>query len=311
MIVIVCIRDIEMDISKLESLPTELWLHILSYLSSFDLFKAFFRINNKRIQQIIDSQSFLLNTKLISYSEMNQIFLMHSYLLQLCTIILSNSCSSSAFYKYWTKNLPPMSIIPKLEQLIVLNAGYYIYGLVDSLLIPLSLGNSLQYLHLIFQCSDRTYMMFLNFVIQAKISFHTMIFEIEKDWYCDTEVVYSNLSELNNLHWSRTVQLTLTIQFSFEMIFILQNSAIPFLEHLYITIEQEQLRRKSYLDAPQLQIQFCESDIRQMTDGTRLQTIVLRHLALYNVIILIRSFNMPLLKKLTLVDIFDESKLFK
>ncbi|CAF3263801.1 unnamed protein product, partial [Rotaria sp. Silwood2] len=90
------------------------------------------------------------------------------------------------------------------------------------------------------------------------------------------------------------------------MIFILQNSAIPFLEHLYITIEQEQLRRKSYLDAPQLQIQFCESDIRQMTDGTRLQTIVLRHLALYNVIILIRSFNMPLLKKLTLVDIFDE-----
>ncbi|CAF3565585.1 unnamed protein product, partial [Rotaria sp. Silwood2] len=91
------------------------------------------------------------------------------------------------------------------------------------------------------------------------------------------------------------------------MIFILQNSAIPFLEHLYITIEQEQLRRKSYLDAPQLQIQFCESDIRQMTDGTRLQTIVLRHLTLDNVIILIRSFNMPLWKKLTLVDIFDET----
>ncbi|CAF4318528.1 unnamed protein product, partial [Rotaria sordida] len=107
------------------------------------------------------------------------------------------------------------------------------------------------------------------------------------------------------------VQLTLTIQFPFEMIFILQNSAIPFLEHLYITIEQEQLRRESYLDASQPQIQFCESDIRQMTDGTRLQTLVLRHLALYNVIILIRSFNMPLLKKLTLVDIFDESKLFK
>ncbi|CAF1355490.1 unnamed protein product [Rotaria sordida] len=135
-----------------------------------------------------------------------------------------------------------------------------------------------------------------------------MIFEIEKDCYCDTEVVYSNLSELKNLHWSRTVQLTLTIQFPFEMIFILQNSAIPFLEHLYITIEQEQLRRESYLDASQPQIQFCESDIRQMTDGTRLQTLVLRHLALYNVIILIRSFNMPLLKKLTLVDIFDESK---
>ncbi|CAF3855020.1 unnamed protein product [Rotaria sordida] len=134
-----------------------------------------------------------------------------------------------------------------------------------------------------------------------------MIFEIEKDWYCDREVVYSSLSELKNLHWSSTVQLTLTIQFPFEMIFILETNAIPFLEHLYITVEQEQLRINPYLDAPPPQIQFCESDIRQMTDGTRLQTLVLRHLALYNVIILIRSFNMPLLNKLTLVDIFDET----
>ena len=114
---------------------------------------------------------------------------------------------------------------------------------------------------------------------------------------------------MKNLHWPRTVQLILTVQFPFEIIFILQNNAVPILEHLYITIEQEQLRRKPYLDASQPQIQFCENDIRQMTDATRLQTLILRHLSLYNVTILIRSLNMPLLKKLILVDIFDESKL--
>ena len=46
-----------------------------------------------------------------------------------------------------------------------------------------------------------------------------------------------------------------------------------------------------------------------MTDASRLQTLILRHLSLDKVTILIRSINMPLLKKLILVEIFDESKL--
>jgi hypothetical protein len=60
---------------------------------------------------------------------------------------------------------------------------------------------------------------------------------------------------------------------------------------------------------PQQHIQFCANDIRQMTDTTRLRTLVLCHLALSNVIMLLRCLNMPVLEKLTLVDIFDESKL--
>jgi hypothetical protein len=57
------------------------------------------------------------------------------------------------------------------------------------------------------------------------------------------------------------------------------------------------------------QFEFCENHIRQMTDASRLQTLILRHLSLDKVTILIRSLNMPLLKKLILVEIFDESKL--
>ena len=95
------------------------------------------------------------------------------------------------------------------------------------------------------------------------------------------------------------------------MIFILQKNALPLLQHLDITIEQEQLPLKPYLDATQPQISFCENDIRQMIDATRLRSVVLRHLSLDNVTMFIRSVTMPLLKKIILVDIFDQSKLFK
>lgn len=114
---------------------------------------------------------------------------------------------------------------------------------------------------------------------------------------------------MKTLFWSRTVQLTLSVQYPFEIIIILQNGAIPLLEHLNITFEQEQYEEKPYLQKQQPQIQFCPSDIRRITDATRLQTLILRHLALNQLIILLNSLNMPLLKKLTLVDIFDESRL--
>jgi hypothetical protein len=178
---VLCTIDSEMNISTFESLSTELLLYIFSYLSSFDLFNGFSHMNNKRLQQIIHCQSFTLNTKLISYSKMHQIFTTPNYLLLLRTIILDNSDSCQAFYDYWREN-SPTSITPKLERLIVKKIEYFVYGFVDYLLTPLSLGNSLKYLHLIFRhnCSDLTYMCFVSTLINARISFHTMIFEMEK-----------------------------------------------------------------------------------------------------------------------------------
>ncbi len=109
--------------------------------------------------------------------------------------------------------------------------------------------------------------------------------------------------------WPHTVQLTLSVQYPFELVVILRNDVIPYLQHLNVTIEQEQFKEKPYLKTPPPNIELCKRDIRQMADATRLQTLVLRHLALGQLVILLHSLKMPLLKKLTLVDIFDESKL--
>ncbi|CAF1364019.1 unnamed protein product [Rotaria sordida] len=134
-----------------------------------------------------------------------------------------------------------------------------------------------------------------------------MILEVEKGHDTWTEHMFFDLYEMKTLFWACTVQLTLSIQYPFELVIILQNGAIPLLEHLYVTIEQEQYISKPYSKKPEPDIQLCERDIRQMANATRLQTLVLRHLALSHLIILLNSLNMPLLKKLTLVDIFDET----
>lgn len=92
--------------------------------------------------------------------------------------------------------------------------------------------------------------------------------------------------------------MTFTVRFPFEIVSIFEKQATPCLEHLDLTIEREQDQFDS----------LSPNNIRLMTDATRLKTFVLRHLSLSNVILLISSMNMPHLNKLTLVDIFDQSK---
>ncbi len=113
------------------------------------------------------------------------------------------------------------------------------------------------------------------------------------------------------MFWPHIVQLTLSIQYSFELIVILQRGTMPHLEHLNVTIEQEKFDEKSYLgESPPRYTQLCDIAIRQRADATRLQTLILRHLALSELVTLLHSLNMPVLEKLTLVDLFDESKPF-
>jgi hypothetical protein len=83
---------------------------------------------------------------------------------------------------------------------------------------------------------------------------------------------------------------------------------MPHLEHLNVTIEQEQFKQQLYMKKPPRHNRPSNIAIGQRADATQLQTLVLRHLALSELVIILHSLRMPLLKKLILVDIFDESK---
>ncbi|CAF4014703.1 unnamed protein product [Rotaria magnacalcarata] len=222
------------------------------------------------------------------------------------TIILNNSCASVAFYEHWIGMISPNILTPSIERLVIIETEYYTYGIVY-LIKHLTLGNTLQYLHLVFEYPDNKYMHILVTLVETQTSVRSMILEVENGHRKFTKDIYSHLLEMKPFFWSRAVQLTLSVQYPFEIIVILQNGAIPLLEHLNITFEQEQYEEKPYLQEHQPDIQFCQSDIRRMTDATRLQSLLLRHLALNQLTILLNSLNMPLLEKLTLVDIFDET----
>ncbi|CAF0993440.1 unnamed protein product [Rotaria sordida] len=110
---------------------------------------------------------------------------------------------------------------------------------------------------------------------------------------------------MQQLYWPNTVQLTLSIQHSSELMLLLQRGALPMIEHLNVT--NEEIRTVLPLDRHKSvgNIQLCENDLRQIGDGTRLRSLLLRYFTLTDVIILIGSLSMPLLEQLILVDLYD------
>jgi hypothetical protein len=111
------------------------------------------------------------------------------------------------------------------------------------------------------------------------------------------------------LCWPNTVQLTLSIQHANELMLLFQHGALPAIEHLNVTNEEIPTALSPGQQKLIPNIQLCEHVLRQTADGTRLKSLLLRYINLGDVIILIRSVAMRLLQKLTLVDLYDQSKL--
>ena len=107
------------------------------------------------------------------------------------------------------------------------------------------------------------------------------------------------------LYWPNTNRLTLSVQHASELELLLKRNVTPALEHLIVTIEQTDIV------VPQrsmLRDHLCERILRQQTDGTRLRTLFIRHMAFEDLIILLGCLWMPVLEKLTLIDIYGQSK---
>ena len=117
----------------------------------------------------------------------------------------------------------------------------------------------------------------------------------------------SDTNLFSRLHWPRTVQLTISVRYSFELLLLLQRQAVPLLEHLFVSIEAGHLDHEMYQRAPQT-IPFCEEIIHDLVDVTRLRTLVVRQLALEYVIVFFRRRQFSALERLTLAEIVDHSE---
>jgi hypothetical protein len=89
---------------------------------------------------------------------------------------------------------------------------------------------------------------------------------------------------------------------------LLQRDALPAIEHLSVTNEQVRTASPLRRNKPIIDIQLSEHYLRQIADGTRLRSLLIRYITLGDVNILLGSLTMFSLEKLTLVDLFDHSK---
>ena len=166
--------------NKLEFLPNEIWFLIFDYLSPFERFKAFFYIKNKRIEQFVASQSFVLNTKFLSYAQLNDMIKMPEFFALINTIIMSKSCTSVAFYDYWSKMPWRWLFTSSIQRLVITEAECYASDLVPMLIEPLAFNKTLQYLHLVFEYPGSEYMNVLITLAATRTSIPTMILEVKK-----------------------------------------------------------------------------------------------------------------------------------
>ena len=113
-----------------------------------------------------------------------------------------------------------------------------------------------------------------------------------------------DLHEMAPLYWPNTNRLTLSILHASELELLLKRNATPALEHLTVTIEQTDL----VVQRSTPRAHLCEQTLRQQTDGSRLRTLFIRHMAFEDLIVLIDSLSMPVLEQLTLIDIYGRSK---
>ncbi|CAF2100591.1 unnamed protein product [Rotaria magnacalcarata] len=307
-----------MNKSTFESLPNEILLIIFRYLSSFQLCQAFLHVKNSRIEHLLTSIRHSLDISSMHYDQLYQ-FLSNinndttkRFTTLIDTLVLrgaSTACLMLLNYLEKSSNdnqLFITMILPSIKQLVIFNAENYSYLSIEPLLTPLAFHkNTLQRLHLVFD-RPTSYFSILSWLISSRISIHTTILEVEKGYE-----FYSNdlLRDLNmkKLCWSDTIELSLSIQHSNEIMFLFRKGALPSIEHLNITNEEAYSILPEHINKPISSISFDKSQFNEIVDGTRLKSLFLRYIFLNDLIILMNSLTMPLLEKFILIDLYDHT----
>ncbi|CAF0724874.1 unnamed protein product [Adineta steineri] len=110
------------------------------------------------------------------------------------------------------------------------------------------------------------------------------------------------------LCWPNTVQLTLSIQHSSEIILLFKYNALSAIEYLNITIENINTDLAFNTDISAMDIQLSEDSLRQtVVASTHLKHLLLRYITLNDAIILIGSSIMPVLEELILINMYDNT----
>ncbi|CAF0771636.1 unnamed protein product [Rotaria sp. Silwood1] len=112
---------------------------------------------------------------------------------------------------------------------------------------------------------------------------------------------------MKRLCWPNTIELSLSIRYSNEIMFFLRKGALPSIEHLNITNEGMCIILPEHKNKSISNISFDKNQLHEIVDGTRLKSLFLRYIYLNDLIILMNSLTMSLLEKFILIDLYDHT----
>ncbi|CAF2937216.1 unnamed protein product [Rotaria sp. Silwood2] len=303
--------------TTLESLPNELWLLFMRFLAPIDLYRALAGLNY-RINYLLTA---VIPHPMLDTSECadNRIFFSDFYQLlegkhywskcllsaidtihlgdTLAGKILCNDSKSPVTLS--SMNTLLSNLFPSLCRLYITEE---VIDQINILQMVLPMRNSLRHLHLTFggSSNDSLYTKIINKFIHHKLSFYSMIFDI-KNVSSNNHNRNINKCQWQELYWPNTVHLSLSIQQSSDL-FLLHHRALPVLDHLCVTIFKPV---ECFTKVIENDLQL-KNTMNMMT--LRLRSFQLSYVSLAELCIYLSSIYMPLLEKLTLIDVYDNSK---
>jgi hypothetical protein len=177
-----------------ESLPNELILLLFEYLPLLDLYQAFFHIANARLVRLFRSKRHPFVVGSLRCVEMCRLLDADNEPYLKCltdlidTLVLEDSLASSVFLRHISVRMnvaQPISCrLSSMTQLIISKADQRCGETIWSLLLPINFSNHvLRRVHLFFQRPIGEYSATLSTLVSNRISFHTMILEVENGAY--------------------------------------------------------------------------------------------------------------------------------
>ena len=180
----------DMSRCTFESLPNELILLVFEYLPLFDLYQAFSHIGNARLVQLFLSKRHLFVVGSLRCGEMYRLLTANNEVHLKCltdlidTLVLDDSLASSTFLEHITKRMDVAQPLncrwSSMTQLIVFKANHKCNYAIRDLLMPINFCNHpLRRVHLVFERPIGQYATMLSTLVSNRLSFHTMILEVE------------------------------------------------------------------------------------------------------------------------------------
>ncbi|CAF1444827.1 unnamed protein product [Adineta ricciae] len=317
-----------MTVTRLEDLPSELWLELFSYFTWFQLNSTWveWRLNNRIHKLALLAQSrvafeitpMLLRTwdQCLSYFEHQHSTMAH----RITSLVLDEPILSREIIRRWMEN--DSSFFPRIRRCTVF-VELIGHNMLSNLIRLIHQNKST--LHSLVMYFNRLddYEYTLREIISHDVSVHTMKLMFVEDGrhYCENRLSSNTFFDIPShlVAFLHTVSFRLSLRRIADLLILIQHCSLPRVQYLHVTVEKSfrkwNERTRQYEELPCYKL--CSNDFHSsLFDLPDLRTFHLQQVSMSDIIVLIQHLaSIVRLESLTVVNSNvkdrDELNIFK